>query len=193
MSWPLSPEIRGKLKDLAPLDCYEQGALNLEKVAQKLGVTETILAEFKSDDISGLLNRIDSEKWVIYVNASDSPKRRRFTIAHELGHLISYLYNGASKSEIDNNGKIADYAFATRTGDINPVEAEANAIAASLLMPESTVISLYSDGKTVEEMADYFQVSESAMLIRLGDKDLVEKLETVPFETIVYGSQEKSK
>lgn len=189
MSWKLPNTIKNALKDLILPDFYEAGALNLEKVAKALNIKEIILAKFKSDEVSGLLKKTGENEWEIYVNASDSPRRRRFTVAHEIGHLVSYLNGGESKEKIDENGKISDYAFAARAGTVNAAEAEANAIAARILMPSNAVIALYNQGKTVEDMADYFQVSESAMLVRLADKDLSHKVDTVPFETIAYAEE----
>lgn len=176
VSWKLSRKIHAQVRDLTSRDNYEAGALDFQKIMRKLKIREVILAEFSSDSVSGLLRK-DGDEWTIYVNETDSVRRRRFTIAHEVGHLISYLNASLSKAEIDNNkGKIADFAFAARTGEINSVEAEANAIAAKLLMPDQDVISQHGEGKTVEEMAEHFQVSETAMSVRLRDLDII------PFE-----------
>lgn len=185
----LSPEIISCVQSVSPFDYYEEGALNLEKVAKLLNVQEITLVEFQSDNVSGLLKKLEGDDcWAIYVNASDSPRRRRFTIAHEIGHLISYKNGSKSKASIDSTGKISDYAFAARTAISDAVEVEANAIAAMLLMPEDFVIRLYNEGKTVEEMADYFQVSESAMLVRLYDKNISAKINSIPFESQSYDS-----
>ena len=46
-------------------------------------------------------------------------------------------------------------------------EQEANAIAEMLLMPERETRQLIEQGYSLEEMADYFEVSESAMTVRV--------------------------
>lgn len=46
-------------------------------------------------------------------------------------------------------------------------ELEANEIAAELLMPQEGVTRMFDEGKNIEEMADFFVVSESAMTMRL--------------------------
>src|SRR4051812_31969984 len=47
-------------------------------------------------DISGMLvplpESVDGKRWAIVVNKSHSEVRRRFTIAHELGHLLLHGY-----------------------------------------------------------------------------------------------------
>lgn len=162
----LHPDIKKQIENLTTTDMFEDGALNLQKVANKVGISEILKADFENDAVSGLLKN-ENGAWRIYVNASDSPQRRRFTIAHEIGHLISYKVGSRSKGAFDSQGEISDQAYLQRTGEVNPVEAEANAIAAKLLMPTKDVIALKEEGKTVEEMAERFQVSESAMSVRL--------------------------
>jgi Zn-dependent peptidase ImmA (M78 family) len=180
----LTGEILGFVKDLATSEVYDDGALNFDKLCSKLdaNVKDIVLAEFDDDAASGLLKK-DGDGWVIYVNETDSVRRRRFTIAHEIGHLISFLKGGQSKIAIDQRGEIADFAFA-RSGNIsNSIESEANAIAAELLMPEREVRSLRNQNKTVEEMADFFQVSEIAMSVRL------QSIGIFPFELYGYGTK----
>lgn len=147
---------------------YENGQLNLRKVCERLGV-EIIGAKFEDDTVSGVIKN-EGEKWTIYVNETDSNRRKRFTLAHELGHYISYLADSHSKKILENDGVHQDFAFqrTVTTESKNPdYEIEANQIAAEILMPEASTKQLHKEGKTVEEMADYFNVSESAMTFRL--------------------------
>lgn len=55
---------------------------------------------YESDlkDISGLLKKKEGE-WVIYVNQEDSPSRKVFTIAHELGHY--FLHKDSCDNFVD--------------------------------------------------------------------------------------------
>ena len=48
-----------------------------------------VVYERLPSDVSGMLVR-DNESIVIGVNESHSPSRQRFTIAHELGHLVMH-------------------------------------------------------------------------------------------------------
>jgi Zn-dependent peptidase ImmA (M78 family) len=84
-----------------------------------------------------------SEKWVIYLRESDALTRKRFTLAHELGHYISFL-EGSFSSTCLVNGIYQDKYFFRKNdlesnADIWQMESEANAIAVTILMPEELV------------------------------------------------------
>jgi Zn-dependent peptidase ImmA (M78 family) len=169
MARQLNPKIRDFLEEKLSSDMRENGAPDLEKFAKKIGISNIWLAKFNKEGVSGLLKK-EGDEWNIYVHHADSPRRRRFTIAHEIGHFVSYLNDGASKTALADKGQVTDFAF-TRLEQGSPaaMEAEANAIAARILMPEGDVRNLLEKTKAVEEMAGYFQVSESAMMFRLSD------------------------
>lgn len=146
--------------------------INVEALARKLNIN--IVEEDFEGSLSGVLYR-DDDNVVIGVNAKHAEKRKRFTIAHEIGHFI--LHKG-NKMHIDREYKVnfRDSISSTAT---NREEIEANAFAASLLMPENKfmmeVINLVDTGKdvinddeVVRELANKFNVSQQALLIRLG-------------------------
>lgn len=163
----LDSQLLSFLADNIPLDYYKKGRLDLSKLCEKLDI-DVFDADFTNDKISGAIENKD-KKWTIYVNNSDSAPRKRFTVAHELGHYFSYIYGSHSKQEIDNNeGVMQDFAFSRsmQTDMSKPAEVEANQIAAHILMPATSVKQLAEDNNT-EEMAEYFGVSESAMTFRL--------------------------
>ena len=122
---------------------------------------------------SGMLLRPeDGSVWIV-VNSTHSDNRRRFSIAHELGHL---LLHPSTDAYVDSFGtaigvNLRDERAARGT---NRFEIEANAFAASLLMPEplvrEMVVSLPAGGDPedeVAELAEQFGVSEQAMTYRL--------------------------
>lgn len=93
----------------------------------------------------------------IWVRASDHPVRKRFTIAHELGHLLLHDPGVAFRDD-------------TFTG--NWKEVQANRFAAGLLMPLDLVRDHYSRGlyrPAARTVARAFMVSEAAMRYRLHD------------------------
>ena len=98
--------------------------------------------------------------YAIYINQDHSKKRQRFTLAHEIAHYILHR---------DSVGDgIADDAL-YRSGLSNSQESMANKLAADILMPWALVNEQIQSGKdTVEKLADAFDVSTSAMAIRLG-------------------------
>lgn len=121
--------------------------------------------------ISGMLYR-DDDRQVIGVNASHAATRQRFTIAHELGHL---LLHERRKLIVDSHIYLRDDRSSMGTYD---EEVDANAFAAELLMPEEMVRTgaealidekpAMSANQLVRGLAKTFEVSEQAMEIRLG-------------------------
>lgn len=109
---------------------------------------------------------------VICVNLSDSPRRRRFTIAHELAHYILHREDD-------------DPLYAHRdAGQGGQIETEANFFASNILMPEHLVreaIDYLNDsmvgtpGKLLltKYIADEFVVSEDAAKVRLSQLKII--------------------
>lgn len=88
-----------------------------------------------------------------WINAGDHPVRRRFTLAHELGHLMLH----------PTGVMFRDETFAG-----SPQEAQANNFAADLLMPLWMVQPIAEHVRyDVERLIDIFGVSRQAMQIRL--------------------------
>jgi Zn-dependent peptidase ImmA (M78 family) len=139
-----------------------------------IAIADTLRAEVRemdlADDISGVLYR-DGERRIIVVNRAHSDVRKRFTIAHELGHLA--LHRG-DKVHVDHDFRINLRDPSSATAE-NVEEIEANAFAANLLMPAQWIwsaldeapIDLADDGQ-MAEVATRFGVSQHALLIRIA-------------------------
>lgn len=164
----LKKEIQEYIHELT-VDIYEGYELQLEKLCKKLAL-QCFSADF-DDNISGSIIRDEGlDTYSIYVNRKHPRNRRRFTVAHEIGHYISYLKGSYSKKELEQEGGFEDVAVSYRKdGRFSDAETEANLIAAELLMPKDKVDELIKQGLTPEEMAELFYVSPSAMTIRLKD------------------------
>jgi Zn-dependent peptidase ImmA (M78 family) len=127
-------------------------------------------AKFVSDDISGMLKK-ENGKTTIYVNSFEPINRKRFTVAHELGH---YFLN-----HLSDNDKIIHRRTDFFSLDIK--EIEANAFAAALLMEQFKVKDLYNKltyiGVPIEniivKLSDVFKVSRAAVKIRLKNLGLI--------------------
>ncbi len=130
-----------------------------------------------SDDISGMIfadekniKNFDSNK-IIVVNSKHSAVRKRFTIAHELGH---YILAGCP-------GKC--YAHRESSDVYNAEERDANSFASALLMPEDDVIKFFnsnskktfgkSDSLQIFCVAKKYNVSEKAAEVRLKKLGLI--------------------
>lgn len=128
-------------------------------------------------DISGALVPLNDGGWAILVNATHSPSRQRFTIAHELGHL---LLHGYTAPHADRTFKFRD----ARSSEGSALEEiQANQFAAELLMPRDLLLKASrsrlldhaaSDEEDsafdswVGELAKKFGVSKQAMTIRVS-------------------------
>lgn len=117
-------------------------------------------------DCSGMLLPADREIWVDSAEAAESQGRRRFTIAHELGHWVCHVQEG--------NGAPVFCRAADLTERVDhQLEREANVFAAELLMPEQEVRREFSVCGSIDEVASAFDVSTEAMHWRLFNFGLV--------------------
>lgn len=94
--------------------------------------------------------------YAILVNQSDPLVRKRFTIAHEIAHFLLHVGDV-------QGGTITDDEF-YRSGLTSTQEAEANRLAAEILMPSHLIKD--ADYTPAKELAARLQVSELAMTIR---------------------------
>lgn len=149
--------------------------VDVEAVARLLGVR--VVYEELDDDMSGLL-LITQKRPTIAVNAAHHENRQRFTIAHELGHLLLHATTDddlfVDKKVFNRNTKASQGVYRQ--------EIEANRFAAELLMPKKMIESIVlsddddidlSDDLIVSQLARSFRVSEQALAIRLASLDLV--------------------
>lgn len=127
-------------------------------------------------DLDGMVHLRDGAA-VIGVNALHSRTRQRFTIAHELGHLLLHATEG--DLHIDERNPIG--LRNSLSGEAKePREIEANQFAAELLMPERFVMASVDkvpDGidvdAAIEELAREYEVSPQAMSYRLANLRVV--------------------
>lgn len=124
--------------------------VDVAEIARRLGV------EIRHPSAPGWSGAVSSEgdHAVMWINPSDAPVRQRFTMAHELGHLMLHPL-GVAYRDVQFNE--------------SPYEAQANRYAANLLMP-LVMVQHYVDvvGPRTSRLAMMFGVSDAAMKIRLG-------------------------
>lgn len=121
------------------------------------------------DDISGKIQKDEklggSSGFAIFVNKDHHANRRRFTIAHEIAHYVLH-------EEQIGDGIFDDALY--RSGLSNSIEAQANSLAADILMPWRILnryisSNINDDGEpNIEELARIFQVSQQSMGFRLS-------------------------
>lgn len=145
--------------------------VNVEDIAKRYGLQ--VIYRPADADVSGMLV-VKGGTGLILVNQTHAPQRQRFTVAHELGH---YLMHRQPNQE-------AFFRDERSSQGISHQEIQANAFAASLLMPASE-IRRFTEGRKLSPLdsdiiyglAQTFDVSSEAMSIRLQDLKLL-RLET---------------
>ncbi|MGL5259430.1 MAG: ImmA/IrrE family metallo-endopeptidase [Lachnospiraceae bacterium] len=136
----------------------------------------TIIYYPLSSRISGMCTRVN-QNILICINSGTSLGRQRFTLAHELYHILF-------ENELKNI--ICEMKM---NGDKSDSEKEADMFASYLLMPYDALkqykekISVW----TIEEIISaeqFFQISHNAMLLRLYNEQYISKEEFEKYLTI---------
>jgi len=120
--------------------------------------------------LSGML---DAEKMIVWVDRGEARRssgRRRFTIAHEIGHLLLHVpaRREAFYDRPTDVEEVEEGPPASRLSALRRREREANVFARELLMPESLVNEqAHATGFNLPALAKRFEVSVPAMRLRL--------------------------
>lgn len=113
------------------------------------------------DSLSGVQITYEGKPFIRY-NKGHSVKRSRFTVAHEIGHLVLGHTSNCNNTRYDN--------------PTNVYETEANQFAAELLMPLTILRKEIQPQDTAETLAKKFWVSKESMNWRLLETKLYKKL-----------------
>jgi len=131
--------------------------------------------------LSGMLDTDEMIIWVDRAEARRSPRRKRFTIAHEIGHFRMHVVNAAGVF-VDRPQDIAELPGDGGHGDLPELEQrerEADAFARELLMPEFLVTEqAHRIGFNLPALAERFEVSVPAIRLRLRLLGLLPKYMT---------------
>lgn len=168
----MTPGILGALRKLRPdrqlalpeaLQVAEQQASRLLQLgdlsaAEDAPVPEELIAHLPrlvvrryplGSTVSGLASW-DSGRWCIALNSREPVVRQRFSLAHELGHILEAPFDRYAQGEHEE--RIADH------------------FAACLLMPRTWVKHLWGERMQDQaQLAQHFQVSQVAMARRLTE------------------------
>lgn len=165
-------ELRSDL-NLGPEDL----PIDPEQIARHLGI-EIRKLDPEDQTLSGFLLRHSegTGRPIIGVNRRHTPARRRFTVAHELGHFLLHRWGDV---RVDRH-MISRRDERSSKGEYTE-EIEANQFAAELLMPaawleedfEESPFDVQDEGQ-VARLAKRYGVSHSAMTFRLANLDLIQ-------------------
>lgn len=158
---------------LAPAQTPEQAAEWVQEHHwdMKLPVDPVIVAnslgvKIYFDDtltISGQYTKAEGDRPVIYINPRESLERQRFTAFHELGHFV-----------LKHDPSPRDPYQAYNQYNFDPKESAANKFAAEMIMPRRAVEFFVKEKSlSLNELADVFAVSLTAMRIRLENLGLI--------------------
>lgn len=138
----------------------KQPPIILNTIVQYLKKTQLFtIQKWSFGDQTDGIQVILGEEAVIGYNDDRHPNRKRFTVAHEIGHLIL----GHTQQDYDSDNKNID-------------DVEANQFAAELLMPLEMLKQDIKIIKNVKELAKKYIVSEEAMWRRLMECKLIPKI-----------------
>lgn len=139
--------------------------IDVNDLANRCGVR---VLEFDFHDmLDGLVVQLEDGPAIGLDQSRDYEGRRRFTLAHELGH---YLLRHTATFLVDfhdagsSAGQSPNYNWRN--------ERAANAFAANLLMPADLLRQAYTQTPDVELLAQRFEVSKPAMGFRLSSLGL---------------------
>lgn len=146
------------------------------KVAKALGI-KVMNAVFSQPNKSGAVAKRGQE-YSIFLNTNEPPSRKRFTIAHEIGHRLLHMSSSEDSEFIDteDNFRTAEAIDSEIWDADRRREWEANAFAGALLMNEALLKEKWQACKDSSYLAWMFQVSETAMVVRLSQLGLLEEL-----------------
>lgn len=162
----MSMRIEKRAERVLAMAGVETAPVPVERVARSLGIK--VKRTDLGDDCSGILVR-NGNRAVIGVNSQHSVNRRRFSIAHEIGHFD--LHSG--ETYIDRGYRVHFRDLESGSGTKRE-EMEANAFAAALLMPAKLVRDAFekqpfelAEDDDLGILARKFRVSTQAMTYRL--------------------------
>lgn len=144
-------------------------AIDIEFLVKKLNIDLSF--EELEDEISGFLFT-KGNKQAIVINKKHSENRKRFSIAHELGHSV--LHDKNRELFLDSRNTVFFFRDKRSSSGINDLEIEANEFAAQILMPQRLIDQLIkkynldiTDDTNVTVLAKKLKVSEQALIYRL--------------------------
>lgn len=142
---------------------------NLDDLAKEYGTIEYIPIPIGADGIT--IGIGGEEKPHIIINNSAPDTRKKFTLAHELGHIIIPWHTGTIVSHIDHLEANFEY---------KEMEAEANAFAAELLIPKAWLLDIQNNFHGIESLINFVLESTGAS----RDAALIKIFNTIYFSVI---------
>lgn len=147
------------------LDALRRVDPHMEGVtARHIGALPRIRVIYDKLPVSGL-SHWNGREWVIALNRNDTEAYQRFTLLHEFKHIIDHGATSRLYRDISRYG--------TTITACQQAERLAGYFAACVLIPKRDLKRAWVSGvQRIDQLAEYFGVSESAMEIRLKETGL---------------------
>jgi len=150
---------------------FLEGAINLESLAKELDILEIKYSRLKNFEGALIFDK-SRDRGSILINSNSFKERRRFTLAHELGHFLNLWH----VPEIQTGFWCSQTDLSSTTKELSKTndryvrqEIEANRFASELLMPRKQIISGLEDYGALDHVyafAKNYKVSKEAMARR---------------------------
>lgn len=135
-----------------------------------------VLTSKLPDSVSGGIAFRD-KAFFILINENKPKTRQHFTTAHEIGHYFLHKEIIQKEETIIDSDSSLDHdsrmLYRLDESEHSKIETEANNFAASLIMPKGSIIKAWKEIKNIVKCAEIFNVSVSAMAIRLERLKLI--------------------
>lgn len=126
---------------------------------------------------SGLTTDHYGGKLQVFINETEPPLRRRYTLLHEWKHVLDFYDSDTLYRNLGTGDEEKQYG---------QIEAIANEFAAHVLMPDQLVLDVWSGTQDIQQAAGMFQVSDEAMYYRLKKLGLIDRPKKRWRETILF-------
>lgn len=125
-----------------------------------------LVPRYQMNGLSGVTN-YSHGRYLVLVNKNDAHARRRWTVAHELKHLLDYTKAKTMYKQL---------GYGDEARREQRIERICDHFAASLLMPRMWVKRAYGNRiQDITALAGLFNVSEEAMHIRLQYLGIIDR------------------
>ena len=168
---PTSVDPRAAAEKVAETFGVKSAPVPVDRIAKSLGA----ILRFSplDEELSGMIH-IKDDVPIIGVNSLHHPHRQRFTIAHEIGHLVLHRHLITTSVHVDKAFPVLMRGVTSALGT-DPVEIDANAFASQLLIPNFLLNQVkgrepvdIDDDSPMEELAKKFRVSRKMVEFRLA-------------------------
>lgn len=141
--------------------------VDINTIAHGLGC-DIELVDFNLPNISAQVLRRDGDSggYTIQLSRGDNPRRQKFSVAHEIAHIV--LHDDGKSNFIELRQSLIEYDEKALYKEV-----QANMLASALLLPADQVRSIWDSSKSVDLISETFNVSYQAAYNRLDNLGLL--------------------